>query len=298
MKLPWSSDKTDEKETKIRELESKISELQDQKESWKSRFEAEEERRKKLSREKQKAEEELNRLKDKLRNEKSEETVEKVEIEESKEFEQIGFNKAVGMLKKLDSMESDEKDLVTIYSPRKIDNLEDIRAVKNSVSAEQFSEIEGLESFAAFLDEDTGNTLLRMNPFFESKFVLERFFDIADLLEFVRSEKYWVLVSAGNTKVIKEKNGSVEVLESVKSRVDREHSKGGFSQSRFERKRDEQIQKHVKQVSQVLEGYDSEEVYLLGEKKLCEELPGKYLGGFDPNEKMPEKMYQFRLKRF
>ena len=136
-----------------------------------------------------------------------------------------------------------------------------------------------------------------MSPFFKSKFVVEEFFDIADLLEFFNSEKHWVLVSAGKTKVLREESGRVEEVESVKSRVDREHSKGGFSQGRFERKRDEQIEKHVKQVKQVLEDFDEESLYVLGDKKLCDELPGSYLGGFDPNRKKPEQFYQFQLYR-
>jgi len=67
-----------------------------------------------------------------------------------------------------------------------------------------------------------------LSPFFKSKFVVEEFFDIADLLEFFNSEKHWVLVSAGKTKVLREESGRVEEVESVKSRVDREHSKEVF----------------------------------------------------------------------
>ena len=297
MKLPWSSDEVEKREAKIEELEKQISELEEEKESWQNRFESEKERRKELSRKKQEAEEELNRLKDRLRNGEDEAEVEEEKVEaQSSEFESIGFGKAKNILKKLDSMESAEKDLVTVYSPETVDDLEDLRGLKNSISGEQFSEIKDLDGFVAFLDQDVGNTVLKMAPFFDSKFVLEEFFDIADLLEFIRSEKYWAVVSAGETKVFREENGEYEEVESIKSRVDREHSKGGFSQGRFERKRDEQIESHVEQVEEALQDYGN--VYLLGDERLCKELPGKHLGGFDPNKKKPEQFYRFQLMRF
>lgn len=299
MKLPWSSDEVEKKEAEIEELEERISELEEEKQSWKSRFESEKDRRKELSRKKQEAEEELNRLKDRLRNsEDSQEEEKQMEESGDLEFESVGFSKAKTVLEKLDSMESSEKDLVTVYSPEKLNRLEDLRGLKNSVSKSQFSEIQDLEGFTAFLDQDTGNTVLKMSPFFGSKFVLEEFFDIADLLEFFRKEKYWVLVAAGETTVFREENGEFEEVESVKSRVDHEHSKGGFSQGRFERKREEQIEKHLKQVKKVLKELDEEKIYLLGDGRLCGELLGKHLGGFDPNKKRPEQFYRFQIMRF
>jgi len=298
MRLPWSSDEVKKREAEIEELEEQVSELEEEKQSWKKRFESEKERRKQLSRKKQEAEEELNRLKDKLRKSGSSEKEPETQDDQKDNFKPISFGKAHDMLQKLDSLESSEKDLVTVYSPEDLDDLEDLRGLKNSISAEQFSELHDLESFVAFLDQDTGNTVLKISSFFDSKFVLEEFFDIADLLDFFNSEKYWVLVSAGETKVFREEAGEIEEVESSKSRVDREHSKGGFSQGRFERKRDEQIEGHVKQVKNVLEEFDEDRVYLLGEEKLCENLPGEYFGGFDPNRNKPEQFYSFQLKRF
>jgi len=298
MKLPWSSDKVEEREAEIEKLEERISELEEEKKSWKNRFESEKDRRKELSTKKQKAEEELNRLRDKLRNSGSEKQEPKSQEDQKNNFESIRFGKARNTLQKLDSMESSEKDLVTLYSPEDLNNLEDLRGLKNSISAEQFSELQELERFIAFLDQDTGNTVLKMSPFFKSKFVLQEFFDIADLLDFFNSEKYWVVVSAGKTKVYREEAGEIEEVESIKSRVDREHSKGGFSQGRFERKRDKQIESHVKQVKDVLEGFDEDNLYILGDEKLCEDLPGEYIGGFDPNRKKPEQFYKFELMCF
>lgn len=294
MKLPW---KNQELKDRIEDLEASIDEKENRIEKLENMLEAEKERRTKKAREKQEAEEELNRLKDKLRNLKSETTEDHKETAERPDMEQISFDRTLSMLEKLDSMESREKNLVTIYSPSNIEELDDLRGLKNSISKSQYSKIEGLESFTAFLDQDTGNTVLETRPFFDSRFEVEEFFDVRELLEFIRSQKTWALVSAGNTRIFREDNGEFEEIESIKSRVDREHSKGGFSQGRFERKRDEQIEKHIEQVKEKLEEFE-DNLYILGTEKMCEELPGEYLGGFDPNRKRPEQFYRFQVMRF
>lgn len=122
-----------------------------------------------------------------------------------------------------------------------------------------------------------------------------RVFSVGELEDFVGKEKIWVKVSAGNSKVFRESDGELELLEHVKDRVDRQHSSGGFSQSRFERKRDEQIQGHVKNVDIAIP--DEGEVFLVGEKDLCRDLPGQYLGGFDPNKSDLEALYGFGVMR-
>lgn len=296
MKLPWN--KNTENDPEKEKLEAQLTEKEEKIEKLENMLEAEKKRRSNLAREKQGVEEKINRLKDKLRNIEQEKPETQNKNEKRSEPEPVNFSKSLSVLEKLDSIESREKDLVTVYSPESLNNIEDLRGLKNSISKEQYSEIEGLESFTAFLNQDIGNTILEMRPFFDSKFVAESFFDIRELLDFIRSEKYWVLVSAGNTQIFQEVNGDHEEIESIKSRVDREHSKGGFSQGRFERKREEQIEKHVKQVRNVLKDFDGGELYILGDKKLCEDLPGRYLGGFNPNRKKPEQFYQFRLTRF
>ena len=295
MKLPW---KNQELKDRIEELEALLTEKKEEIEKLEEMLEAEKDRRSGLARQKQDAEEELNQLKDRLRN-LEEETSDNVEEKtERPEAESLGFENAANMLKKLDSMESPKKDLVTIYSPSEIDDLDDLRGLKNSISKEQYSRIKGLSSFCAFLDQDTGDTILETRPFFDSRFEVEEFFDAEELLEFIRSEKFWALVSAGNTRIFREENGDWKEIESIKSRVDREHSKGGFSQGRFERKREEQIEKHVNQVREKLKEFEEEDLYLLGTQELCEKLPGRYLGGFDPNMKRPDQFYRFQVMRF
>lgn len=291
MKLPWKlKDELEQKEEKIDRLEDRIEELQQDRDSWKERFEAEKERRSELSTKKQEAEEERNRLKKKLDSrEKTEE--EKEEVAEENGTEAVDFEEAKTILRKLGSIESDQEDMVTVYCPGNVGELADLKSLKNSVDRETYSVLQKFESFAAFVDPDLGTYILKMAPFFDEKVEIDGSFRVERLLEFLESEKHWCVVSAGDTKVYSEEDGKVSELERVKSRIDREHSKGGFSQGRFERKREEQIETHIEKVRESLQDYP--EAYVIGDKRFCEDLPGTYLGGFDGNRERPEQFYRF-----
>jgi len=288
MKLPWSN------EDEIEELEKKVEKLEEERGSFEKRFEAEQERRRKLSKQKQDAERQVNRLKDKIRS--LEKTEEKEEKEQAQKFRQISFDEGYRMLQKLGALKSDRKDLVTVYSPDKLDGFHDMKSLKNSATKKQYTKIKDENCFAAFLDQDTVNTILKTAPFFQEELVIDKEFCTEKLLEFIEKEKHWVLVSAGETNIYREEKGQTEEIDRIKSRVNRKHSSGGFSQDRFERKRLEQIDNHIEQVREELSSL--EEVYLLGEKELCEELPGEYLGGFDPNKSKPEQFYRFQKLSF
>jgi len=293
MKLPW---KNDELKERIDELEQKIEELKEEKQSWKDRYEAEENRRKKLSREKQEAQEKLNRLEDRKQTEQKE-PEDDIETEENS-FENLSFNSAKRLLDKLDMIESAQNDMVTVYSPGKLEDFSDLKALKNSVKKKEYEEISDRKDFVAFFDEQVGNFVLKMSPFYSERIRVSDSFDVGKLQDFIEKEKYFVTVSSGNTKVFREQAGDFEEVEAVKSRVDAEHKKGGFSQARFERKRKEQIETHKDMVADALEGFDADKLYLLGDRKLCQDLKGTYLGGFDPNRSELERFYGFRLLRF
>ncbi|WEL23680.1 Vms1/Ankzf1 family peptidyl-tRNA hydrolase [Candidatus Nanohalovita haloferacivicina] len=290
---PFSSGKDKDKE--IERLEEKVEKLQEDEDRWRKRFEAEKERRSKLSKEKQEAEERANRLKDKIEGLKSDtEKDDSSESSDSKGRRDLDFEEARRVISKISSVASSEDDLVTVYSEGDRENIDDVRGLKNSISGEQFKSID--ESGLYFFDEDeVFDLFLDVRPFFDSKWFSGESFSVGELEDFVGKEKIWVKVSAGNSKVFRESDGELELLEHVKDRVDRQHSSGGFSQSRFERKRDEQIQGHVKNVDIAIP--DEGEVFLVGEKDLCRDLPGQYLGGFDPNKSDLEALYGFGVMR-
>lgn len=60
-------------------------------------------------------------------------------------------------------------------------------------------------------------------------------------------------------------------FEGFQSDVKGDHSKGGFSQSRFERRRDAQIDDHLEACRAALDDLDADTLYLVGEKTLLHE---------------------------
>ena len=291
MKLPWNR----KNKKRINELEEKIEELEKEKQKLENQYEAEKDRRSKLSRKKQEAEEQLNRLRDKVEGLKGEKNEDTKEQEEG--LKGIGFEKGYSLLKKLSTLRDEKQELVTVYCPGKFGSFDRRKDLKNSVGKEAFNELSGRKSFSAFLDEDLGNWLFESRPFFGEKMDISESFDVEEFLKFIEQEKFWVLVSAGDTRVFREESGAFEEVEHLKSRIEKQHSKGGFSQGRFERKREEQISQYMDEVKEFVEGLDGE-VFLLGDQRFCEEVPGKRLGGFDPNRSRPEQFYGFRLKKF
>lgn len=290
MKLPWSNS---ELKQEIEELEQRVEELEEEKQRVENRFEAEKERRSKLSTEKQEAEKQLKKLRQKL---ETQEATDEDEGEPEQDTElsktDLSFQEAVSGVQKLKSVGSEDEDLVSVYCPEELSGLDGLRSFRNSVQGKTVEKLEGLESFICFTDELFIDVILHTRPFFDSNWSIGGSFNAETLEEFFEEEKTWVIVSAGDTRIVKETGGEIESVENVKTRVDRKHSQGGFSQGRFERKREEQIDNHIEAVREEL---DVENPFLLGEKTLCERLEGDYLGGFDDNRDLLDELYRFRL---
>jgi len=67
-------------------------------------------------------------------------------------------------------------------------------------------------------------------------------------------------------------DGDLTDVETVETDVHATHSKGGFSQSRFERRRDEQVAAHLDDCRAVLDRRDPDRLVLLGERTVLDEL--------------------------
>lgn len=289
---PLNSGK-EELEQKIEELAEELEEAQEEREKWEKKFKAEEERRSKLSRRKQEAEEKINKLEDRIRGLKSQK-VEENEEEEGPESRKLEFEEGKRIIRKLESLESSSEELVTLYHTGDRDDVEDLSGLKNSIDSEQNSFMSGNGVY--FFDSDGLFDLkLGCRPFYRAEWFSGKEFVTSTLKSFIEQEKVWVKVSAGESKILREENGDIEVLEVVKDRVNRQHSSGGFSQGRFERKRDKQIEEHVKRVEEAIP--KEENVFLVGERDLCSKLPGEFLGGFDPNQNDVDAVYGFKLSR-
>ena len=289
MKLPW---KNPELKKEIENLQASIEEKDQQIEKLESMLEAEKNRRKKHTREKQEAQEKVNRLEDQLEGLKEKEELNEKEDLSEIESQDLGLDGFLSSLEKLGSIDAANSELLTVYSPEKLSNHSKIQDIKSTVPEEKLEELLNLEKLLIFYDSDLGLSVFKSTPFYDERATVGKSFEVEKLLSFVAEEKTWVLVSRGETRIYSEKNGEVEKLEEVKSRVNSKHGKGGFSQGRFERKRDEQVDQHLEQVEKQIKGLEN--IYLLGEETLCKDLPGQRLGGFDPNLSPLENFYRPR----
>lgn len=280
------SNKTEELEEEIDEKKQQIKNLKEKEESLQKQLESSEEKRRELARKKQDAEEQLNRLKDKLESHKED----REEQEEKRTgFRTLEFTEARQLVDKLDSVKGDE--LVTIYSHGSIPE-------DNLVSKQVSEEVNRYDDFILFTDNGFFDYLLRTRPFYSENSGSSEGFDLKQLKEFIEKEKTWVTVSAGEAHFYREENGEVEQIEDLKSRIERQHGKGGFSQGRFERKRKQQIEGFREVVEEKIGELELENIYLVGEKRICKEIEsGEYLGGFDDNRKTVDALYQFRFKK-
>jgi hypothetical protein len=82
-------------------------------------------------------------------------------------------------------------------------------------------------------------------------------------LALVRSDTFAVGVYEGTDRVD---------YEGFTTDVKSDHSKGGFSQARFERLRDEQIAAHLKECREALAAVEADRLYVVGDRRLVEEI--------------------------
>lgn len=275
-----------ELEEEIEEKEKQIDNLEEDIESLEAQLESSEDKRRELARKKQEAEEKLNRLQDKLESEKEE-----TEQNEKKKtgFRRLGFQEAENLIEKIGSVEGE--DLVTIYSHGRLEN-------DKLVEKKLIEEVAGYDDFVLFTDNGFFDYLLRTRLFYNEEAETSQNFNIKQLEEFIQKEKIWVTVSAGESHLYKEQNGKLEKLEDLKTRIESQHGKGGFSQGRFERKRDQQIDEFSELVEDKVNDLESDNIYLVGERRICKEIDGgEYLGGFDNNRRPVDALYQFRFKK-
>lgn len=292
MKLPWEkNDRIGELEDKVDKLESKIEDLKSDKNDLAKRFEAEKERRSKLSAEKQEAEEKLKKLEQKIEASSDSKETEKSPAKEI-ESRKISVKKAKRIFSKLNSIKSEERDLTTIYITSDLNSLKDLKALKSTLNKENYLFLsKNPKNTICFLEPDFLKLKIKSRPLYKPKWTNSRHFELSEVKKIISSHKTWAIVSAGQTILLEEEDGRIKSREEIKSRVDKKQKKGGFSQKRFERKRQEQIEEHLDLVREKI----NQETLLVGEKQLCDRLNGTYLGGYDDEGRTVDELYNFRL---
>ncbi len=256
------------------ELKDRIEELEEEKHHLERRAAAEEERRSDAVADRQRAEQRVNELEHRI--ESLEERLDRAKgTEETLEFRRVSDARGPRLrdvLGRLRSIESDDPEgLLTAFVP-------DGDSVPESVS-EQFGDRTGLVRRAApavVVADDTGAVSAAVSPAIEPE-PFDRWDDALRLdaswfrptgrfaFAVVRSDVFALGVYEGDERVS---------FEGFVSDVKEAHSKGGFSQARFERRREGQIDDHLKKVTRELRAVadDVDRTIVVGERSVLGEV--------------------------
>ena len=270
------------------ELKERIEALEGEKESLASRLEAEQQRRSEASRERQAAERRVNELEDKVT--ELEDRLNRAEGgEAAPEFRrrvELRGRRRERVLSLLASLAAGEEGVLTAYAPDR--DLPD--AVREAVGDRAplvaraapclvVHDQEGIVSAALRPPNPPGEAFCEWG---ESARVDRSWFEPAGryALAVVRADLFAVGVyearaadrgeaAAGAGGALRDPSAVERVsFEGFESDVKSDHSKGGFSQSRFERIRDDQIRAHVEQCQSALADVDADRRFVVGQETL------------------------------
>ncbi|AUX08517.1 peptide chain release factor-like protein [Halalkaliarchaeum desulfuricum] len=254
------------------ELKARIDELEEANEHLERQLEAESDRRADAVTERQRAEERINRLEDRI-----EELQDRVSRAEEGRDEELSFRHAErcrgrrleSVLDRLRSLEAPREGALTAYVETEVpDSVREVLGDRSPLVRDAAP--------ALVLADDAGVVAAALapplppEPFseWEDCFRLpDKWFRPTGRFGFglVRSDTFAFGVYDGD---------ELDAFEGFESDVISDHSKGGFSQGRFERRRDEQIDAHVDRVRNVLKTRDEDldRTVLVGERTVLSRL--------------------------
>ena len=235
------------------ELKDRIEELEEEKRHLERRAAAEEERRSEAARKRQDAEAEINRLEDKV--EGLEERVERLSGTDDAEVsvrrtEVLRGARLEEVLTRLSSVETGPEGALTAMVSEDVpDAVRDALGDRTALirrAAPCLVCVDDAGLVAAALAPPTPPA-----PFVEwgEGFRIDRSW-------FVPVEPVWVALVRSDLFALGVYDGErVRLVDDVESDVQASHSKGGFSQGRFERRRDQQIDEHLDRAREAIEAH-------------------------------------------
>ncbi|WP_049987168.1 Vms1/Ankzf1 family peptidyl-tRNA hydrolase [Halobellus rufus] len=235
------------------ELKARIEELEEEKRHLERRAAAEEERRSEAARKRQEAEAEVNRLEDKI--EGLEERVERLSDTDEADVDFRGTEALRGarrdeILDRLASVETDAEGALTAMVredvPTSVSEALGDRAALVRRAAPCLVCVDDAGLVAAALDPPTPPAAFDE---WGSSFRIERSW-------FAPVEPVWVALVRSDLFALGVYDGeSVTLVDEVESDVMGTHSKGGFSQARFERRRDQQVDEHLDRAREAIDAH-------------------------------------------
>ena len=250
------------------ELKERIAELEEEVHHLERERDAESERRSEAVAARQEAEETVNRLEDRIADLEGQVSEEENDTREFRRRETLHGQRRDEVFDRLASVEADAEGALTAVVPNGSDLPEQVRAavgdraplVARAAPCILYADDAGVVSVAlrpALLPEAraTWDEVFTVDPSWYQP--TGRF-----ALALVRSDTFALGIYDGDER---------ESLRGFTTDVMSDHSKGGFSQARFERIRDGQIRDHLDRCHAVIEEADVERLYAAGESTLLGE---------------------------
>jgi hypothetical protein len=258
------------------ELKRRIEELEDERDSFEARYEAASERRADAVAARQEAEERVNRLEDRIADlegqlDRARENGDDADLR-FRRTEALRGGRVREVLSRLRSLETESEGVLTAavadgrHLPDPVERAFGDRAplVGRAAPCVAVADDAGVVS-AALVPP------IQPDPFAswgESVAVDEGWFLPTGpyAVALVRADTFAYAAFDGET-------GDRVAFEGVETDVMNSHSKGGFSQARFERLRDQQVDDHLDRAREVIAGRDPDTLYLVGESTVLDDLP-------------------------
>jgi len=280
------------------ELKAHIEELEEEVYHLERRLEAEQERRVEAVSARQAAEERVNRLEDRIADLEG-----RLEGEEAaaaigfRRTEDLRGERCASVLDRLDSVTAGPEGVLTAMVEAVPEDAADLlgdRAPLVSRAAPCLLVVDDAGVLAAALDPPVAPDPFRewsVSPALDrSWFLPEGRFALA----LVRADLFAIGEYDGDERV---------AVEGFESDVKSDHSKGGFSQGRFERIRDEQISDHLDRCRTAIEDRDADRLYVVGDRQVLGEFedadataPVDATG--DPEDALADAFRDFWTTRF
>lgn len=264
----FNKEKLEEKEKEIESLKEKIERLKKEKLELKNRAEKEKERAKKAVTKKQEADRELNLTQDKIKS--LEDRLERFENKEKQEsvdelnFNKFDFDSGMNLLERLSSFESSSEDLLTLISPsgHSLKNFENFETLKDKMDYKKYKALSKRKDKSyIYLSSPYVFDLYIELPFVkEPSWKMSKNFEISDSKKELREKVGMLFLNAGGSGLCVYENGEILKQEVIRSDVKSKHKKGGYSQKRFERLRERQIEEHVDEVESMIDGFFTDDL--------------------------------------
>lgn len=282
-------------------LKERIEELEEERRHLQRQLDAEQERKADAVTDLQDAEERGNRLADRVT--ELEDRVQRLQGDDADlEFRKtttVRGRRLVEMLDRLGSLRTEPEGALTAVIADK---------TPESVQ-ETFGDRAALVSRAApciAVADDAGFVAAALEPpalpdsftAWSDRFELEREWFVPTgtfTFAFVRSDRFAIGEYDGADR---------QSFEGFTTDVKSKHSKGGFSQGRFERRRDAQIEEHLDRCLDVLDDHDSDRLYVVGERTVLDQFKSRAVqtatvdASGDPVDALDDAFREFWTTRF